>query len=84
VQVVVGYSVNAGIVVMIILVDYLIAFDPQADPFLDDQPGAQPRANFRPNPVDKLVIKFIREKCKIHPKLSKRAGEALMKVIRRT
>ena len=79
-QVVVGYSVNAGIVVLMILMNYLFAFDPKADPFLSDTPGAQPRAHFEPNPIDRLVIEFIREKCRIRPKLSGNVKKALEKV----
>ncbi|KAF1957091.1 hypothetical protein CC80DRAFT_471573 [Byssothecium circinans] len=79
--VVVGYTVNAGIVVMIIVVNYLLAFQPEMDPFRLDQPGALPRADFKPNPIDKLVIKSIRGKFRIRPKLSKRVEEALMKCV---
>lgn len=79
--VVVGYTVNAGIVVMIIVVNYLLTFQPEMDPFLPDQPGALPRADFKPNPIDKLVIKSIREKFRIRPKLSQRVEEALVKCV---
>lgn len=79
-QVVVGYTVNAGIVVLIIVLNYLFAFQPEADPFLHDQPDAQPRQYFKPNPIDKLYIKFIRGMCKISYKPSARVEEALVKV----
>ncbi|KAF2785964.1 hypothetical protein K505DRAFT_354736 [Melanomma pulvis-pyrius CBS 109.77] len=51
---------------MIIVVNYLLAFQPEMDPFRLDQPEALPRADFKPNPIDKLVIKSIREKFGIH------------------
>lgn len=79
-QVVLGYTINAGIVVVIILVNYLLAFQPDADPFLEAKPGAQPRPDFKPNPIDVLVIRFVREKCGMKSKLGKRVEEALMKV----
>jgi hypothetical protein len=79
-QVVIGYTVNSGIVVMIIVVNYLLAFQPEMDPFLPDKPDALPRSDFKPNPIDKLVITLVREKFKIRSKLSKRVEEALMKV----
>lgn len=79
-QVVVGYTVNAAIVLIIVSMNYLLAFEPEADPFQLDHPTAQPRDDFKPNPVDKLVIKFIRERVGIQPKLSKGVDAALRKV----
>ncbi|KAH7136175.1 hypothetical protein B0J11DRAFT_179519 [Dendryphion nanum] len=79
--VVTGYTVNAGIVVVIILLNYIFAFEPDADPFLLEERGAQPRAEFLPNPIDKLVVAFIREKCRIHVIVSKSVKEALKKCV---
>jgi hypothetical protein len=78
--VVIGYIVNAAIVLVIIIANYLFAFDPEADPFLLDAPDAQPRPDFVPNPVDKLVIRVIREKFGLRPKFSNGVEKALMKV----
>ncbi|ORY00181.1 hypothetical protein BCR34DRAFT_576060 [Clohesyomyces aquaticus] len=79
--VVVGYTVNAGIVVMIIALSYLLIFQPEMDPFQSDQLGALPRGDFKPNPIDHLVIKGIRGKFGIRPSLSNRVEEAFMKCV---
>lgn len=75
-----GYTINAGIVTGIILFNYLLAFQPEADPFLEDKPGTRPRLGFKPNPIDMLAIKFVREKCGLKHTIGKHVEQALLKV----
>src|ERR1700753_1449400 len=53
----IGYIGSAGIVVGIIILYYLISFDPELDPFLREgkAPNRDPSLPFRVNPIDTII-----------------------------
>ncbi|RAH50549.1 uncharacterized protein BO95DRAFT_459034 [Aspergillus brunneoviolaceus CBS 621.78] len=53
--VVLSYLITAGIVAAILVLYYLLVFDPDSDPFENSKQGHLQRA-YLPNPVDKLII----------------------------
>ncbi|KAJ5156839.1 hypothetical protein N7492_009642 [Penicillium capsulatum] len=61
--VIIGYVATAGIVVMIIIVHYLLSFEPRLDPFRKNSPNLNVEFLDRPNPVDELLLRPIRRAC---------------------
>ncbi|PYI23984.1 hypothetical protein BO99DRAFT_428251 [Aspergillus violaceofuscus CBS 115571] len=53
--VVLSYLITAAIVAVILMLYYLMVFDPDSDPFENSKHGHPQRA-YLPNPVDKLII----------------------------
>lgn len=67
-QVLIGFLGTAWFVVILVVLYYLLAFDPSKDPYWtpgrDDleaeDPGANSNSTFAPNVIDELVIKWSR------------------------
>jgi hypothetical protein len=65
-EVVIGYTVTAGLVVAIITVYYFVGYQPDLDPFQREQTAEQnqaqssthPKYEFRPNPIDELLLRY--------------------------
>lgn len=61
----IGYVANAGIVVVIIILHYLVAQQPELDPFR--RPGnaeSKSPASYRPNPIDRILLGGLRRASK--------------------
>lgn len=63
VQVVANYIGTAGFAVLLIIVYYLVVYDPLQDPFRKTHQHT-PRASFRPNPVDVVFLRLLRDTSK--------------------
>lgn len=59
-QVIVGYTAIAGIAVLIILIDYFIAYRPELDPFRSESENVG-NPIIKPHPVDKLFLDSARQ-----------------------
>jgi hypothetical protein len=61
-EVALGYTITAAMAVLVIVAYYVFNYPPDADPFVD--PGerltGQGHVPFRPNPIDVLILKFVR------------------------
>ena len=60
-KVVVGYTATAGIAVLIITGYYFLGHRPELDPFRNDKANTQTPVLFKPNPVDKLILGYVRK-----------------------
>ncbi|KAF2712528.1 hypothetical protein K504DRAFT_206294 [Pleomassaria siparia CBS 279.74] len=50
-----GYSITAGLAVVIVIGCFLIAYRPDEDPFATKS-GVQSNSNFQPNPTDRAIV----------------------------
>jgi hypothetical protein len=87
-KVTISYVANAGIVVAIIMFHYLVAYDPDLDPFRTGGSTELKSSDIRaPNPIDKILLGGLRKAWKTlirmgnisiptHPRLE----ESLIKV----
>ncbi|KAL3434218.1 hypothetical protein BDV09DRAFT_204893 [Aspergillus tetrazonus] len=58
--VVIGYVGAAGITVVLIIFHFLVAYEPGLDPFRDENNAGYRSVPFRPNPVDLMILRFIK------------------------
>ncbi|KAL4744627.1 hypothetical protein BDW72DRAFT_208869 [Aspergillus terricola var. indicus] len=58
--VVIGYVGAAGITVVLIICHYLVAYEPTLDPFPDENTVGYRSVPFRPNPVDLMILRYIK------------------------
>lgn len=64
-QVLVGYTASAGLVVLIITSYYFVAHQPGLNPFRDDEGNTVENDQFKPNPVDEVVLGFCRRSARL-------------------
>ncbi|KAJ5334424.1 uncharacterized protein N7506_008207, partial [Penicillium brevicompactum] len=57
--VIINYVASAGIAVFVIMLYFLVAFDPARDPFAKDEKSAE-NPPFRPNAIDLLITRKLR------------------------
>ncbi|RSL41343.1 hypothetical protein CEP53_012810 [Fusarium sp. AF-6] len=67
--VLVGFLGTTWLMVAMIIVHYLAFFDPELDPFRNvgsgsREPVNEPNATFKPNPIDIMLLGFIRRRCR--------------------
>lgn len=81
IQVIIGSKGTGYYVVFLLIAYYVTAFDPRRNPFEPD--GAEPTttmSSWKPNPIDIMVLDFIRMKCASRrmSKHCRRFGECLV------
>lgn len=82
-----NYLATAGITVLIILVYYLVIHQPAHDPFGDDDQSPSSSRRFRPNPVDEILLGWLRrplnhvlESYRMSPRVRSRLEKTFIKV----
>lgn len=85
-KVVIGYTVPAGLAIIIIIAYYLFAHQPKLNPFRNLNDTKKTQTPYAPNPVDELILgflktKFVGTKETVEPsKTNTRLQKALLKV----
>ncbi|RTE80544.1 hypothetical protein BHE90_004945 [Fusarium euwallaceae] len=80
--VLVGFLGTTWLMVAMIIVHYLAFFDPKLDPFRNvgsgsREPANEPDATFKPNPIDIMLVGFIRRRCRqLRSRWSRKDGQS--------